>query len=464
VTEIAALFVVLNAIAVLLLPRRWAALPLIAGACYVTLGQAIELGPLTFTAIRILVAAAALRVLVRREQLTGGMNALDWLMVMWAVWAVVSSVFHENPSAALTFRLGRVYNACGIYFLLRIFCTSVEDVIRLCVITAILLTPVAVEMLHEKQGSANVFSVLGGTGGGPRVREDRIRAFGPFAHPILAGTVGAVSLPLMFGIWRYRRKTASLGIFACLTMIVSSASSGPILSTAAGVGALMIWRFRHRMRGIRWLGILAYIVLDLVMKAPPYYLIGRIDLAGGSTGWHRARLIDSSFQHLDEWWLGGTDVTRHWMTTGVSWSADHTDITNHYLHMGVVGGLPLMLLFIAVLATGFAFVGARLRDESDGAPHRQFFLWALGSSLFAHAATFVSVSYFDQSFLFLYLSLGAIGSVRAEKVAMSALPVSGVQRRPPIRIAAGSRALHRPLRHAGRPPAALPGTVAPGRS
>ena len=71
-----------------------------------------------------------------------------------------------------------------------------------------------------------------------------------------------------------------------------------------------------------------------------------------------------------------------------------------------------MILFILVLIKGFSFVG-QMRQETD---HRQinsqFMVWALGASLFAHAATFVSVSYFDQSVVFIYLTLAGISSAR----------------------------------------------------
>ena len=132
-------------------------------------------------------------------------------------------------------------------------------------------------------------------------------------------------------------------------------------------------------------------------------------MTGSSTGWHRARLIEMSLAHLDEWWLAGTDYTRHWMPSGVSWNPKHTDITNHYLQMGVMGGLPLMFLFIGLLATGFVYVGRRVRLRKMRRKDR-FMMWALGSALFAHATTFISVSYFDQSVLFIYLTLAAIGS------------------------------------------------------
>jgi hypothetical protein len=99
------------------------------------------------------------------------------------------------------------------------------------------------------------------------------------------------------------------------------------------------------------------------------------------------------------------------MPTGVSWSPDHTDITNEYLNMGVLGGLPLMFLFIAILAVAFIFVG-RLQEVSNDLPgETRFTAWGFGAALFAHAVTFNSVSYFDQSILFVYMTLAAIGSI-----------------------------------------------------
>jgi hypothetical protein len=176
------------------------------------------------------------------------------------------------------------------------------------------------------------------------------------------------------------------------------------------------------MRVIRWLAIFLYIGLDLVMTAPAYYLIARIDPVGGSTGYHRARLIESAFEHLSEWWLAGTNYTRHWMVTGVSWSPDHTDITNHYIQLGVTGGLPLMILFIAVLVKGFFYIGEAVQNAREQNPDAEFFIWALGASLFAHAASCVAVSYFDQSFMFLYVNLAVIASLRSALTASEPEP------------------------------------------
>lgn len=385
-------------------------MPLLVGACYMTLGDIVTFGPFHLPSLRILIVVGLLRLVIRGERLEGRMTSLDQLMVVWATWALISSLFHKDIFGVLVNRLGLVYNACGIFFLLRVFCQSQDDVVRLCRMTAFVLIPLSIEMLAEKMTGHNFFSALGGVPEIPDIRDGKIRAQGPFAHSILAGTVGAVCLPLMISLWDRYRKTAVAAIGACLAMIFASASSGPIMSASFAIVALFMWSLRDHMRLIRWTVLLGYIGLDIVMKAPAYYLIARIDLTGSSTSWHRAALIESALAHISEWWLVGTDFTRHWMAYGVAWSGDHIDITNHYLRMGVDGGLPLMFLFIAILAKGFSFVGQKLRQVDGLSAVSPFMIWTLGASLFSHTASFISVSYFDQSFVFLYLTLAAISS------------------------------------------------------
>lgn len=409
--QFAAVLAVSEAVMLLTLPKKWAALPLILGAAYSPPGAGIEIGPFNFSFIRLVIAAGFIRVVIRREWIQNGLNKIDWLIFASAAWTLFSCLFHKDLYAAFVFGLGFVYNTCGAYFLFRIFCSDEDHIIHLVKITAIILTPVAIEMLFEKLTAFNYFSILGSIDKAPNIRNEIIRANGPFAHAILAGTVGAVCFPMMVGIWRIRKGFALLGISACLMMIITSASSGPILSAFSAVLALCLWHLRNKMHLIRLIAVLGYIAMEVIMKSPAYYIIARLDFAGGSTGWHRAKLIESAIDHLGEWWLAGTDYTRHWMPTGVSWSPDHTDITNHYLQMGVIGGLPLTLLLICAFVAGFSIVGRRMRESSGISVKQKFFIWSTGASLFAHAVTCTSVSYFDQSFVFLYLTFGVIGSL-----------------------------------------------------
>jgi hypothetical protein len=406
----AAGFLLMNAVMLLILPLNWAILPLLIGACFMTLGQGVEIGSYNFTIIRMLIGVGFVRVALRRERFSGSIISLDWLVLVWAGWALISSVFHNDPDQAFVNRLGLTYDVCGIYILFRCFCKSVSDLVGIFRMIAILIMPIAIFMLFERMTGQNIFAVFGGVPEFSENRDGIFRAQGPFLHSILAGTVGAVCLPFMFSLWQQHRKISIAGLTACVAIILASGSSGPILSALAGIGALFMWRYRNHMRLVRWIAVLGYFSLDIVMNAPAYYLIARFSPIGSSTGWHRARLIESSLEHFSEWWLVGTDYTRHWMPTGVLWSSDHTDITSHYIKMGVLGGLPLMLLFISILAKGFQCVGKSIENADEENPHSSFILWTIGSSLFVHVASCISVSYFDQSFIFLYLTLAMIAS------------------------------------------------------
>ena len=409
----AAIFLIAVGIALLALPRIWAPLALLVGTCYFTLLQGINIGPFSFPALRLLVLFGVARILIRNERPLTGLISTDKLVLVWAAWFAVSSFFHSDPRGTLIFHLGLIYNTLGIYFLLRCICIGPEHSINLVRLMALVLAPVAAEMVLEHVLNFNLFSAFGGVDATPIVRQGRIRAQGPFSHPILAGTVGGVCFPLMISIVKVHRVPAMIGALSCLAMVVTSASSGPIMSTFFGAVAIGFWVFRRHLTGFRIAAVVVYLILEVVMNSPPYYLMARIDFTGSSTGYHRAALMESAGKHLDEWWFAGTDYTRHWMPYGVSWSEDHADITNHYLGQGVKGGLPLMLLFIGLLVSSFRNVGATMRFAEATGRFPAFLPWCIGASLFSHAATCISVAYFDQSIVFLNGAMALTACLRA---------------------------------------------------
>jgi hypothetical protein len=332
------------------------------------------------------------------------------MMLLWAAWLIGTSVFHK--SSILLFRLGEAYTDLGVYFLFRMFIQGPQDIRLVFRTVCILIAPLAAVMLVEKLTGQNPLGVVGFAPATAELRNGYFRAQGAFGHSILAGTLGAVCLPMAACLWREERKVAAVGLAAALAIVYASGSSGPIMTAFCVLAALMFWRVREYLGAVRWLVLFLLIALDLVMNDPVYFLMARIDIAGGSTGYFRAQLIRSAIQHLNEWWLAGTDYTRHWMASGIAVNTDHTDMTNYYIQMGVWGGLPLMLLFMAVLVAGFAAVGHALRRSDLALGGQQFMVWALGCVLFGHATTFISISYFDQSVVFLCLALACVGCLR----------------------------------------------------
>jgi hypothetical protein len=390
-------------------PRSAAAIPLLLGGVYMTRGQELEIGPAHFTVVRILVAVGTLRVLLRRERIANGLNRVDRLLIVWAVWLIGSSAFHTSD--AWVYRMGIVWTELGYYFLLRVFIRGEEDIRNIFRVLCVALIPLAVLMLLEKTVGRNFFAPLGGVWEVPVLRNGHYRAQGPFALYILAGTVGAVCATMGLYWWRSRRGYALAGLGAGGGIILACTSSGPIMMFLFILLGLSFWKLRRRLRLVRWSALAAVVALDLVMKDPWYFLVARVDFSGGSTGWHRARLIQSAIEHLNEWWLVGTDYTRHWMATGQHANDKHTDITNHLLGIGVLGGLPLMSVFIMALVSAFGMVGRVLRERAGAAAERRFLAWTLGAILFGYVWNFFSIALFDQSVIFFYLVLAAIGAL-----------------------------------------------------
>jgi hypothetical protein len=414
VNFIALIFAFLCGIATLVFPRRWAPLPLLIGCCYVTIGQLIEIGPFNFNLFRILLGLGVLRVVLRGEHIQGRLNAIDKMVIAWGFWVLLASIFHKfAPGSGPIYALGAVYNTLLPYFLIRIWCRSERELRFMIVAIAILLVPVAIAMWIEKTVLHNPFAFFGGVLETPMIREGRVRASGPFAHPILAGTVGATCLPLMASIWKPCRAIAILGMAACFTMVFASGSSGPLMSLIFGIFALCMWWYRKLTKFAMPAFILLYILLSFVMSRPPYYILTSIDLTGGSTGWHRAALIESFLSHFHEWWAFGTDRTQHWLPYAPGPTPEHTDITNAYIAYAVVAGLPALLLILAILWRAFTWVGIAARTRTGVTPPESFVAWCLGSALFAHATTSISVVYFDQTILFFWATISMISSIHS---------------------------------------------------
>jgi hypothetical protein len=412
------------------LPWRYAFVPLLIATCHV---GSTQIAP-GLTVVRLLIIAGLFRACMSRNCAWFPIQPLDRLIIVWAGWAVLSSFWHEAKEnyTPLTVHGSFAVDYAGTYFFARSYLQSRDDLIRFSKCLMIVLIPLALCLLVEKLTARNIYSALAAPHENAWIREGRVRAAGPFGNAILAGTVGGVCLPFAILLRRFSPRHAIAGVVACVVIVLCSASSGPLMTFLAASAGLMLWRWRHHLGRIRLVVVLGILGLALVMNAPVWYIVARIDLAGGSTSWHRAEVIHQAVQHFGEWWLVGTDYTRHWMAYGIQWSKDHIDITNHYIFMGVRGGLLLMALFIAILVKSFQLLGRKMKAMRAQGDRDEFFLWCCGASLFSHAITFLGVSYFDQSFVLLCLIIGAVPALSA-----AGLRVHRSGLKPEVSVAAG---------------------------
>ena len=407
------LFIFLMGILTILLPRRLAILPIILSACFMTQGQTIVVLGLHFYSFRIIILIGWVRLIVRRELSPSiGLNAIDKLTIAYAVVGFAMYNLLWQTQEAFVNQLGFVYNVIGIYFLCRFLISDLEDVERVIKISAMCSIPLAVFMIWEKLTGENIFSIFGGVPEIAYIRDDIIRSQGPFRHPILAGTFGAATLPLVIGLWgkgRNRKLWLLLAVLSCIVIVITSASSGPALALGGALLGLFFWFFRKYMRLILLGGLGIFISLSLVMKAPVWFLIARVNVLSSSTGWHRAYLIDQAINRFNEWWVMGTKETADWMPYALT--SVSADITNQFIAEGLTGGMLKMILFVGIIVFAFRLIGKRIRHAKNGEYLSEFEKWAIGVSLFVHIVSFFSVSYFDQIILFWYLLLAMISAL-----------------------------------------------------
>jgi hypothetical protein len=311
-------------------------------------------------------------------------------------------------------RFGDLYNAVGIYCLVRAVVVGFDDIRFIVKAFAVLVVPLAVLFVVERVTGQNLFSMLGGVPLLSELRNGQVRCQGAFKHAILAGTFGATAMPLFVGFWvssARDRVLAALAIIAASVIVVTSGSSGAFTAFFVSIVGLMCWPLKHHMKAVRWGILLSVLALAAVMKAPVWFVIDRASGLVGGDGWYRSQLIDSAIRHFGEWWLLGTGYTAHWMETGIPANPNSADIVNEFVNQGIRGGLVALSLFIWLLAKCFKAAGLAIRNE-DYRGGAQFMIWSMGCTVLAHVASFFSVTYFDQIIIFWYLIIGMIAALK----------------------------------------------------
>jgi hypothetical protein len=416
-SPVVAIVLLLAAVLICILPRNKAIIPFLIPSILIPGDQILVLGGLHFYPLRILILFGLMRIFIIKGRgdwsvFSGGLNKVDKAMILFTLTCAVAGVLLFRDVQAAIFQVGEIYSAFGAYFLLRCLIRNQDDVLLTIRTLGFIVVFLAGVMVCEQLTNGwNPYSLLGGARGAWSMERDgAIRAMGSFGQPLLAGTFGAVAVPLFVGLWmkekRYRL-TAAIGMGGATVMAIASHSSTCLAGVLAGFFALGLWPVRSGLRLIRWGIVVTLVSLHMVMKAPVWHLVARLDLAGGSSSWHRFNLIDTCIHHFWDWWLVGTNANPDW-----GW--DMWDTADQYVANAYRGGLLGLIFFIAILVYGFKYVGRARQDATD--KKDQLFFWALGATLFAFTMSFIGISLWDQSIVEWYMLLAMIGAVAVPQV------------------------------------------------
>ena len=411
-----ALWVAVAVILILALPRKYVVVPFLAAIFTIPIGQVLLVGGLHFMMARILVLAGLLRRAITKESGPGVVpvaesKSVDHAYTLCAVCLLVAFSLQWRETQAFIKAMASFIDALGGYFVLRFFIRDLDDVRRTIRVFAHLSVILAVCMMIEQVAHLNVFGLLGGTPVVPAMREGDVRSAGPFEEYITAGVFGATLVPLFVWLWGdgKNKAAAAWGMMGATIISVTSNSSTTLMGLNAVVVGFLFWPLRNQMRIIRWALVFTLVSLHLVMKAPVWALIARVDLTGSSSSFHRYALIDNCIRHFSDWWLWGYKNYNDW-----GW--DMWDLSNQYVTYALTGGLFTLAAFVALIVRGFRALGTA-RRLVQGDRKKQWLLWCFSTALFSHVIASFGIGYFDQMQYAWYTLLAMICVVAAQPLA-----------------------------------------------
>ncbi|MEX0828213.1 MAG: hypothetical protein WD005_04590 [Haliea sp.] len=393
------------AILTLVVRRNWAIFPLVILLMAIPSAQRFIVADLDLTFIRLIIVTGFLRVFVRREYTDFTFQLPDKIIIIWAIWAIIAYTMLRDGFSGFITRTGYMFEVVGCYFLARIYLKDIFDLRRLIGLLGIASIPMVGVFLLERFSGRNIFAEFGGVPERTLVRNGRLRCQGPFTHPIMAGMFWANVVPWIGAMWVTKaisRPTLAVYIICILGIIMNTASSTPVMALIFAVIGFSFYFFRRYMTYARW-GLVALVLsLHMVMDKPVWHLIARMNVVGGSTGWHRYHLMDKAISNFWEWWAIGVVSTEHW-------GLGLVDVTNQYVLEAVRSGILGLCLYVFLLGSIFWILGKAMRGANSKT--ELIILWASGTMLFANVAGFFAVSYFGQTEVAFFLFLGTAVSL-----------------------------------------------------
>ncbi len=413
--------------------RRNVLIPYFIAACMIAPAQRLVVIGFDLSALRLLVIVAWLRILMKNEWRSFQWQKMDLAILIWSLVSAVVYSVQRGTIQASVYSLGQLFDSAALYFMFRCILRSWDDWERFLTFMILLAIPVAIFFTIEKATGRNLFSVFGGVPEITVEREGRLRVQGAFAHPILAGCFWASLIPLFVarGLVSGRKWGLSiLGVLMALIMVFDCASSTPVMALIFGVIAVALFPLRYHMREVRVFCVATVFGLHMVMKAPVWHLLQRVNVVSGSTGYHRYLLVDAFVNRFNEWAMLGVASTAHWGRTLF-------DLTNQFVLEGVRGGLLRLVLFCWFLSIVYGAVGRMVRQARS--PAWQKVGWSFGISLFMHSSSFISVSYFGQIVSLWFVLLAAITSLAPDKAPADAFSRNSTQQPAGAQITAVNR-------------------------
>ncbi|MFC1676099.1 hypothetical protein ACFL3G_03425 [Planctomycetota bacterium] len=395
------------AVLTLIIPGRFLLVPYVIAACFVPTDQRIIIMGLDFTVLRVLVLIGVLRIFIRGEHIQISWHKFDQIIFAWLLCGAFVYVIQWMTLKAMINRAGFLFDALGLYWLFRQKIRSWADIKFAFSVLAFCIVLMAPLIALEFSTGRNPFVLMGRVI--TKQREERMRCQGAFPHSIMLGLFCATLVPAFLTLAMLNKKKILywLGAIAAVFIVIASASSTPIMVVAVVLVGMAFFKWRRYTAKAAWFVLVVLIALHMLMQAPIWHLLARVNIVEGSTGYHRYKLIDQAIEHFDEWALIGSRSTEHW-----GWGTG--DITNQYILEGVRGGFIALMFFVSMLYIAFKVsLESSLRTLTI---QEQRISWCFFVMMLGHSVGFLGVSYFGQMTMLWFMMLIGIAFIFEAKL------------------------------------------------
>lgn len=390
--------------------------------CFLPADKAITIGSLHFPGVRLLAIIGIIKVFMDGNNYTLTVNKLDKLFIFYNLsGALIYILASQNKLGAFIFQGGSCIDSLILYFVFRYAIQSKETlylIIKTFGFCVILLLPFTI---FEFYTAHNLFSFLGRSS--IAIRDGEIRAAATFSHPILFGSFAVALFPILWSDFKKEKKLLQrIALVGCIFIVYASSSSGPVIAMATVICFLLFFKWKQHSSTLAWAIFIVATTIHFIREKPIWHLLYmRLSLKAGSTGQHRYLLIEAAIKEFKNWWLlGYGDVGPNWHLTYWPWThARFTDVTNHYLLVGVRGGFLTMILFILLCYNVVKTLGSFAISQNN--VNDQWLYWGYTVMMISHCVTFLSVAYFGQITMLLFLTI-AVASFAFDESSRNKIP------------------------------------------
>ena len=390
--------------------------PIIIAMCFLPADKSIKIGSLDFQALRIIALVSLLKILSSPPQNKLIYNTIDKLFISYNLFGsiiyIISSTYTFN---AFLYKGGVFIDSILLYIVFKHCIQSKETMLLICKTFSLCIIVLLPFAFFEFFTATNLFAFLGRSS--IAFRDGEVRVACTFSHSILFGSFAAALFPVLWAYYMIKKSFLKLiPLIGCIFIIYACSSSGPIIACAAGVCFLSFFKWKQQSNLLSKLIFLISIFIHFAREKPIWHFIYvRISIKGSSTGWHRYILTEAAVDEFWSWWLlgfGDRDPGWHlkyWPRT----HAKFTDITNHYILEGVRGGFFTMIIFVTLCYKTIKTLGTiSILEETK---EDQWLWWGFTVMMIVHCVTFLSVAYFGQITMLLYLNI-AVASYAFDKL------------------------------------------------